>query len=354
MVTRPWRYAIQVFLDDGTPVDQLPVTVDWDPVQEWLRLTALRRGVVPAEALALECRIEPIWDPIRREPYLAGVRAFWNDTAREALSVTIPGEYFQPVAQLAAARLAARGRLEAGAHLHYLAMAFGYDGGQPAVPAAQRFKTRCGSPTISLGAGCLQEFMTRTAATLGTPVETGDDVPVFLPEDVLRETSALARAVDATETGGILIGHVHRDTATGDLFVEVTAQVPARHVEASLIHLTFTSATWTEVRSAIDLRRRGEIMVGYWHSHPVRTWCGSCSEAEQRSCPYRADFYSPEDRHLHRAVFPRAYCIGLVVNDVAYADPSFSMFGWRHGLIAARPFLALASAPRAMEVTSAC
>lgn len=346
MVTQPWRYAVQIFREDGSPVVQVPVTIDWDPVQEWLRFTALRRGAAPALALGLECRIEPVWDPVRREPYLAGVRARQLDDRKARLTVEIPDDYFHSAAHAAVARLVEEGRAEAGTPTRYLAVAFAEDVETPPPGRSERrFKARPSPPALVLGDGSQEAFMARATATLGSPAETADDIPVFLPEEVLLETSALARAVEARETGGVLIGRLHRDDLLGGLFLEVTAQVPARHVDASLLHLTFTSETWTGIRSAIDLRRQGEIMVGYWHSHPVREWCKACPEERQRNCSLRADFYSGEDRHLHRTIFPRGYSIALVVNDIGFADPTFSMFGWRDGLIAARGFHMTSASP---------
>jgi hypothetical protein len=37
-------------------------------------------------------------------------------------------------------------------------------------------------------------------------------------------------------------------------------------------------------------------------------------------------------------MFPRAYSLALVVNDVAFGQPSFSMFGWKEGGIVERDF----------------
>ncbi len=347
METGPWRYAVQIFDADGSPVVQVPVTIDWEPAEEWLRFTALRRGETPAVALGLECRIEPVWDPVRRQPYVAGVRACPEDGRKTGLTADIPDDYFNPAAQAAVVRLVEAGRLEAGAPTRYLAVAFAED--VPVHRSGVRFRTRTGPPALALAGGSLDGFISLATASLGSRTESDHDFPVFLPEEVLQETGALASAAEARETGGVLIGHLHRDHGSRRLFVEVTAQVPARHVDASVIHLTFTSDTWTEIRAALADRRRGEIMLGYWHSHPVRAWCARCPVEERARCPLRADFYSPEDRHLHRTIFPRAYSIALVVNDVGPPGPTYSMFGWRDGLIAARSFRMISPALAAVE-----
>jgi hypothetical protein len=163
-------------------------------------------------------------------------------------------------------------------------------------------------------------------------------MPLFIPQRVLAEAKALSKEAGAKETGGILIGHLGRDSQLPEIFAQVTAQIPARHTEASLTSLTFTSETWTAVRNALDLRRKGELMLGWWHSHPVREWCKDCSAESQKACAMAVDFFSAHDHALHRTVFPRAYSVALVVNDLSENDATFSMFGWRRGLLESRGF----------------
>ena len=85
-------------------------------------------------------------------------------------------------------------------------------------------------------------------------------------------------------------------------------------------------------------------MLGWWHSHPVREWCKDCTRERQQTCALAAGFLSAHDRALHRHVFPRAYSLALVVNDVACGGPTFSLFGWRDGLLEPRGFLLVGTA----------
>jgi hypothetical protein len=117
----------------------------------------------------------------------------------------------------------------------------------------------------------------------------------------------------------------------------VTGQIPARNTEADLTTLRFTAETWTQVQSTLDLRGREEIMLGWWHSHPKQAWCKQCPDDKQADCQLLCDFFSAHDRRLHRAVFPRAYSIALVVNDMADGH-TYSLFGWRKGQIELRGF----------------
>jgi len=164
-------------------------------------------------------------------------------------------------------------------------------------------------------------------------------MPVLIPRRVLQEAATLSRAAGDKETGGILIGRLHHDSQLRAIFARVTVQLPARHVEATAGSLTFTSETWTDVRAALELRKQEEIMLGWWHSHVVgKALCKDCPVERQKNCRLSKDFYSAHDHVLHRAVFPKAFSLGLVVNDVSYSDPTFSLFGWRQGVLEPRGF----------------
>ena len=164
---------------------------------------------------------------------------------------------------------------------------------------------------------------------------------MFLPREVLEQTAALTAEHPGRETGGILIGCLRRDAAAARLYLEITAQIPARHTEATSAKLTFTPATWTDVQSALTLRNRDEAMLGWWHSHPVREWCKDCAPEKQAQCVLARGFLSEDDRRLHRTVFPRAYSVALVVNDLE-SGPTWSLFGWSRGVIASRDFITVA------------
>ena len=123
--------------------------------------------------------------------------------------------------------------------------------------------------------------------------------------------------------------------------------IGARHAQGQLTRLTFTAESWTAVQAALDLRRKAEMMLGWWHSHPSRVWCQKCPVEKQKVCPLAMDFFSEHDRQLHRTVFPRAYSVALVVND-SVNGLSYSLFGWREGVVASRGFACIGG-PRASD-----
>ena len=346
MSSEPWRYAVLILREDHSSVGQLPVSPDWDAIREWLRFTALRQGMSVDRALALDCWMEPVWHAERGAPWVSGVRARARGTGLSHESVELTTECFAAPARAAIASLVEEGRIEQSETVRYVPLAFAQGDDDPLLEEAPRFTTRTRTPSLPIIEGSLNELLARSRGTLDELADADDDVPAFVPQSMIDEVRALTRRVHGVfEIGGLLVGHLGRDIDGGGLFVRVTVQLLARHIEADSTHLTFTSDTWTEFRRALELRGHDEIMLGFWHSHPVREWCKKCAMPKQRECALRGDFFSAQDRHMHRAMFPRAYSLALVVNDIAYDEPTLSMFGWRRGEIDGRGFHVLDSHP---------
>jgi hypothetical protein len=328
-----YGFGLELCRTDGTTLKRVPVDPDWEPAREGARLAALRAGLGPEDAFRLDATIEPVWHAERGEPYLETCRVRPVPNGIEPIEVGV--RYFAGVAQDAASALVDEGALAKGDLFVYLPIAFPRTAPAEA-PPPPRFTTRAGTPRIPLGRGSLAAL--ESGVTARDTQSPAADPPVFVPGEVLDQALALTRAADGRETGGILVGHLHRDPRDHTVFLAVTAQIPARHTEADAHKLSFTAATWTEVRTVLDLRGKDELMLGWWHSHPVREWCKQCPEERQRACSLAQGFLSDHDRLLHRTVFPRAFTVALVVNDVAFAEPTVSAFGWRHGVLEPRGF----------------
>jgi len=327
-----FSYAVQVVREDGSHVEQVPVRVDWEPAREWLRLKALERGLAPEQAFLLDCTFEPVWDSTRGQPFLAGFEGATDHDP--AAKESFPVSYFGELSRSITKRLVADGALQKGDLIRCHPVAFPASPDQD--PDREPRLGRMSPPRITLGAATLADI---TGGIPGDAPSDNDPMPAVIPEQVIREVAERTLAEQGSrETGGILIGHLWRDALAQRLFVEVTAQIPAEHTEASSAKLTFTPATWTAVQAALALRTRGEVMLGWWHSHPVREWCKDCSPEKRAKCALAEGFLSEDDRLLHRAVFPRAYSVALVVNDIGEGGPTFSLFGWERGQIQPRAF----------------
>jgi hypothetical protein len=329
-----YRYSLEILSEEGKRVGEASVQVDFEPARQWAFLVGLRSNRLRPTVNCAKASVLPLWHPKAGEPYLRGFRVEIAADAGEPITADFTNDYFRPLATQASAVLAERGKLKVGEKFLYLTAAFPEaEAGEAA--ARPKFKTEEIAPPLSVSDRCIGRF--REFATAHADTDAAD-VPVFIAARILEEAKELTRGSRGAETGGILLGHLHRDPDLAELFVEVTAQVPARFVRSDSESLTFTAETWTDIRGVIELRQSSEMMLGWWHSHPVRDWCKKCPPERQRVCRLACDFLSDQDRHLHRTVFPRAYSVALVMNDVAFEDVTASLFGWKLGRLEPRGF----------------
>jgi hypothetical protein len=274
---------------------------------------------------------------------MRGFRVRYASGGQQA-ETDFPSAFFKDAAAEVSSEFVKRGKLETGDTYLFQAVAFAKNGaGTP--NRTMDLEVVEEKPVVQYIESRLEDFR-RHSSSAG--IVDVDDMPAFIPQRVLDEAAALTRAHEGRETGGILIGRLHHDTSLPEIFAEVSAQIPAEHTHGTAAKLTFTAETWSAASAAVRLRNQGEIYLGYWHSHPIREWCRAkeCTPEKQKNCQLAKDFFSEDDRAVMRAAFPRAYSLGLVVNDAAFTDLSFSLFGWREGKIHPRGFYLLEK-PRA-------
>ena len=323
----PFQYRLEFRRPDGTGVS-VPVAPDFAPAVECCRWAAVQRELLDAGAPAKGCSIEPVW-AAAGPPYVDGLR-IGLQTAQGPFQHTIPTGCISALAPNLRARLIAAGRLEEDLEVTVAISAWPTDEQPRPLP--------CGELAVEVP---FRHASLRALHLRSCPVgpQAGADMPVFVPAAVLAEVASAARQATPLETGGVLLGHLHR--SEGVVFVEVTAAVPAIEAVGSEVDLRFTPAAWAAVRTAVDLRKEGELIVGWHHSHPVRSTafgkCATCAPERQARCEIATALYSSMDRLLHRTVFPRFFSVGIVANDLT-EGVVFSMFGWRDGIIAQRGF----------------
>jgi hypothetical protein len=330
-----YRYAIVLYRQNGTCLGQAAVQPDFEPALGCTRFWGMRLGRLPPLLASGGGVAAPIWDPQCGEPFISGVRSVVPDADGREIGCDIPLQYFAPAAQQLVDRQIEAGRLEEDGKYFYKVAAVP-QADVAAGPAARTGAVRRLDQPLPVDDLALESLLSRAE-----PPDPPDpvDMPVFIHEAVREETAALARGAGSQETGGILVGRLHRDPAYPEIFAEVTAQIPARHTQGDLMRLTFTADTWAEARAALEARGLGELMLGWWHSHSyLKELCKDCSHRGQPDCRCRAEGFSPEDRWLHRTVFPRAFCVGLVVCESPCAELSQVLFGWRLGMIVRRSY----------------
>ena len=334
-----YRYALEIFRDDGTRIAQTAVEPDWMAAAQWVHFTGVRRGalplVMPTRATLAAASVAPVWHSDRGRPHVSAVRVGFPQPGRSAVERDIPIVYLQAVARAVAASLVADGRLADGEPFRYGVNAYPTEAAEPAA-AMGSFDVEEIEQPLPLRQASLAE---RRRVATGEASDTGaDDLPVFLPQAILDETMALARQAGDVETGGVLVGHLCRDPALPEIFVEVTTQIAATHTQAHAAKLTFTADTWAAVRDAVALRRRGEVMVGWWHYHPDFCRVRQCPAERRRSCAVSSAFFSSEDVALHATLFPRPHNTALLISDSTTDGLRASLFGWRQGMVTGRGF----------------
>lgn len=330
-----FRYVLEIYREDGERVGQAVIEADWEPAIEWTRLQRLRELGPGANGPAANPVIRPVWHSKVGEPYLHGFSVTFGGSDEHETAAVFPIQYFSRSAQAASSQLIELGELAEGELFRYLAMA--YRGESVAHdPDGSRFTVEETSNPISIleiPKSCEELIAECEPHGSSQP----GDMPVVMPECVLDQVTELTCQNHDREIGGILIGHLCWSTEERALCAIVTEQIPARHTVSKSTRLTFTSDTWTAVRAAIDLRRRNETILGWYHSHPIAQWRQTVEEDCDPSCA-SIDFFSEYDSALHRTVFAPAYCVALVVSHLGEDEISNALFGWRSGFVESRGF----------------
>ncbi|HBO43543.1 MAG TPA: hypothetical protein DD670_06355 [Planctomycetaceae bacterium] len=342
-----YQYAIEIYKkgDPGAHLGTEAVLPDFGPIQEGAVFEAIRKDRDrPVVLDPEECQVEPRWDKSLGLPYLSGLKAVVARENRPTVTYDIPLGYFDAAARAVSSPLVEAGKLIVGETFEYRVRAHPRHAEAAVTRALEPrplFSVKRGQVPLAVDEQSFAEF-----AVAATPcgVEDDDQMPALIPQTVLDEVFELRRQAEAAETGGILIGNLHRDGDCGELFLEVTAQIAARHAEQELTRLTFTPRTWAAVDAAISLRGKKEMYVGWWHTHPSGHWCDQCPAETRAKCTIAGklsgDFFSSQDAALHRTVFPQGFCVALVISD--HCDkphvPLCRLYGWRHGMVRPRGF----------------
>ena len=319
------RYSIELYPPEGRGWSIHLEKPDFQPAIEWCQLEALRAGHLLNSGRSV---VEPVFS--NGGPKVSEFRV--SVPVENALfSVSIPYDYFSALASRYRVSFIKSGKLPETGDCYWAISAWPSDEGVDTDSHVNEMRVNVESDSI-------QSWLNHSELN-GT--DEGSHFKAFIPRHVLDETGGMAASTCPMECGGVLLGHLKRDCASGELFQVITAFVPALSAVASEVELRFTPDTWHAVRAAVKLRSRNEIWCGWEHSHTPVSWtdqCGRCPAEKQRVCPLATQLFSEQDRALHR-LFP-SFCIALVANVLA-DGVVHSCFGWRLGTIEPRPFYIL-------------
>lgn len=327
--------------DDEGRLGAFALDVDFSPAVEAAKFAAARVGELPLGASVARATIVPRTSRLDGPPFLMGVSVVLDLGGGRERVEHFGNAFFEAHAQLAAEGLVRDGKLKPGEEFSYRIAArhLGDERARPVDASTKHVVTKALSASWVPHTSSLAERF-RGAAPIGDVVL--EDPPLFVPASVAKAIIEHAVAARPNECGGVLLGHVLRDPDERELFVEVTAHVPAP-AQQSATRFKFSSEIWGAADAAIRLRGASERMVGWVHSHPADDW----KEGDESVGPF-GTFFSAHDVVLHQTVFPAAWGAALLVT-ILDGAPRVSAWGWRRGRVVQRGFHLIrdASAPMA-------
>lgn len=336
-----YSYFASLSTPQGAPLGEARLEVDWIPALRWAQFEALRADSAIDDG-AQTPRIVPEWHRDDGAPFIDGIRIQRDGNGAEAGRLSL--DYFSASVVAASTSLVKSGTISAGQTFAYRIYALA-DQHRPRTDNSEVDIQAVDTPP-AIGDSDMYPLI-RRAETVGGrsgSVSTGSKprpdpcLRVFVPRSLLDETSRLGQAAGDIETGGILVGRLLRDTG-GEIFVRLTAQIPAPHTEATQGSLRFTPATWSSVDAAIRLRASDEVPLGWWHTHPF--FCARCPREQRALCPLSSPVFSEADRALHREVFQMPWNVALLLSFLGEKHPSHDLFTWNRGAIEASRFYLL-------------
>ncbi len=340
---RPAFY-VEVRHGDGRLAGEVRLEPEFAPVFECVRFSGIRNGVLPPRLDASPGVIEPVWHSTHGAPYVQALLAAVRD-GESIASEEIGLEYLAALVKEALSDLVEQGKLAAGETCQYrIAVRDAPDiSGVMATPELV-FELEDEAPPLRLESACLADVITGSEP-YGPGVagaSSRDDVPVVMSRDTLEEAVVLSHQAGDDETGGFLVGRLQRDPGTREIFVRVTAQIPAEHTVCSHMQMSFTPETWVAARDAVERRGLGEELLGWHHHHPA--FCRKCPVERRATCRLNGTFFSLDDIRLHHVCFPKAHQIALLLTSLPDGGQQIALFGWHAGTVAERGFRLLNAA----------
>ena len=342
---RATAYFVEARRTDGSAAGDVRIEPDFGPAFECVRFSGIRRGQLPARLDTAPGAVEPLWHPEHGAPYIRAFRVTVRD-GEAAVSHEIGIEYVDTLAREALSQLVTLGRLTAGEGCSYRVALREAPVAPLVAPAADELELDLEDEALPLhlSPGSLEPLrvVSKSFGPASSPEEGRDDVPVVLPREALEEAIVLSHQAGDDETGGFLLGGLQRDPETKELFVRVTAQIPAEHTVCAHTQMSFTPETWVAAHETIERRGLGEELVGWHHHHPA--FCRKCPVERRTTCPLNGTFFSAADVNLHSVCFSRAHQIALLLTSLPDGGQQVALFGWRGGRVAERGFHLLPTA----------
>ncbi len=335
-----YHYKLELFDEDRKPVHEIALTqADFTRAVEAAFFDGLRRGVWTSYDPPLgRARIEPRFEEQRESPRSVGFDVVLPAPGGGEHRARFKSAFFANRATREGGQLVRDQKVPAKGTLLFQLAA--YLDGAATAPTRRRLGITVeeASVEVAIRPGSRRDL----GVTEAWDQPKAQDFPVVIPRHVLEEAVEEARRAPDREVGGVLLGHLCRDPQGGELFLQVTCQVPAEQTEATAASVTFTPETWARVREVVELRGEGEIFVGWVHSHPFR-FCKECPLPTPTECVAKVLFYSSDDEFLMEQAFARPFMVGLLTAVEPKVEQTLGhlpvrLYGWRDGEVHPRGF----------------
>jgi proteasome lid subunit RPN8/RPN11 len=142
----------------------------------------------------------------------------------------------------------------------------------------------------------------------------GRRVEIFFAQPAFLKCVEHAASDLDREVGGVLIGQVRLDSERAQTYLIIQNILPARHIEHSRTHVTFTQDTLVALNTQLTDDFPGKRIVGWYHTHP-----------------HLDIFLSSYDAWLHRHFFNDPTQVALVIEPCSERG-GFFVWGEGHQL----------------------
>ncbi|MFQ6113207.1 MAG: Mov34/MPN/PAD-1 family protein, partial [bacterium] len=302
-----YHMNLELYDQDGRVRHQFEVDSFRNCLEDF-KFSSFRKRLVRNNGLDPVVTLEPLWEEEGKSPYCHGFRlCFRNKKAlyKKAYSTKV----FKYHIYRAVRELIENNQLEEGMELKFRMSAFlnkrtTAEAAQPQSGKISVTSTRQPMPIIEQN---LKHF------SAAKRVNHRSDMPVWIAQHVVKEMIDHTLANKESERAGFLLGHLCQDPETRALFLVCRAQVVAQvelpnEYTSSLTHFQFSPEIFCEVQRVISLRKKNEVVLGWWHSHP---WPFACRLANQCECT--SIFFSAADFSVMETAFGAPYQVAIVV-----------------------------------------